>query len=530
MDEKILEEIKKIEPMVYLLIKMGEEKKGRKVLFKKARAGDKKVQRILEKAYHFKFVEPKEYLQEKEAEKKGFPIHFFRNLPLDLRKRLLKFEWKEIKEDFENLEKKVFPGIEKMEFLAKYGRDGVEILMEHFLEEKIEEKILEMLKKVKKIRRETEERIRKFLSALSLEDQRLFFKKIFFNLFDLEGYLQEKEAKKKGFPMHFFKSLPPEVRERVLKFKWKEIEEDFKNLEEKAFAGIRKMELLAKYGRNGMEILMDHFLLGLKEKIDEKILKMLKKVRKINIREEKKIKKILSNLSLEEQKLLFKKVFFNLSFFSRENLPSFKKEILEMEEEKIKNLVWQRKFGFLMIKGKFKKKRAKFPKIKTQLKLIKSTCPFYRVFLGEVDYQKAEIFLGKLSFKEEKPEREIVIKPYKFVFPYGWIFEMEGKKKYFCVRFHGIMVRLMEFNHKRILSDYLKGKVVPKKVDFLKEMEIHFRRIFFIGFGKRRIEMYFPPSYDGEKVKVKFKMKDGKLYISAFKGEKKIKEKIIEKV
>ena len=151
------------------------------------------------------------------------------------------------------------------------------------------------------------------------------------------------------------------------------------------------------------------------------------------------------------------------------------------------------------------------------------------MFLGEFNYQKAEIFLGKLSFKKEKPEREIVIKPYKFVSPYGWIFKMEGKKKYFCVKFHGIMVRLMEFNHKRILSDYLKGKVVPKKVDFLKEMKIRFRRIFFIGFGKRRIEMYFHPSYEGKKVKIKFKMKNGKLWISAFKGEKKIKEKIIER-
>ena len=383
------------------VIKKEEEEK--KILLERARKGDEKAIKILKEKYHLRLVPPEEYFQEKKAESRGFPIHFFRNLPLDLRKRLLRFEWREIKKDFENLEEKVFPGIKKMEFLAKYGRDGVGILMDYFLEEKIEEKILEMLKKVRKMKKRTKEKIRKFLS----------------------------------------------------------------------------------------------------------------------------------DLSLENQKLCFKKIFFNLSLLSEEKLPFLKKEILEMEEEELKNLIWQRQFGFLMIKGKFKKKKAKFPEIKVQLKAQKSpSYLYYRAFLGEFDYRKAEIFLGKLSFKKVEPVKEIVIKPYKFLFPYGWVFQIKGEEKYFCVRCHGIMVRLMEFNHRRILNDYLEGKTLPKKVDFLREMKVRFRKIPLFGCGrtkKKRVIMHFPSSYNGEKVKIKFMIKNGKLRIEAFKGEKKIKEKIVER-
>jgi len=335
-DEKILEEIKKVEPMVYLLIKMGEEKKGREALFKKARAGDKKARKILEKAYRFKFIDPKEYFQEKEAEKKGFPIHFFRNLPSHLKGKFLRFEWKEIKEDFENLEENASPSLRKMEIFLKYGRDGVNILMDYFLEEKMEERILKMLKKVRKI--------------------------------------------------------------------------------------------------------------------DERI--------------EKKLKKFLSELSLEEQRAIFKKVFFNLSFFSRESLSLLKKEILEMKEEELRNLIWQKYFSRLIIKGKFRKRKAKFPRIRVQVKETPD-CYFYRAFLGQANREKVEILLSKGN-SSKKALTEILIQPFKFLPTYGWIFKTE-KEEYLCIKEQGTMMRLMRFDERTRLVNCLKRKIFPKKADFFEK-------------------------------------------------------------
>jgi len=354
-------------------------------------------------------------------------------------------------------------------------------------------------------------------------------------------YLQEKNAERKGFPMYFFRSLPSDLKKRFLKFEWKEIEKDFENLEEKAFPGIKKMEFLAKYSRDGVEALIDHFLLGLGEEINEKILKMLKMVRG-EIEREEEMRKFLSNLFVEDRKLLFKKIFFNLSLFSREHLVSLEKEILEMEEGELRNLISLREFVVSMMRIKFKKKKAKFPKIKVQLKAPRSIFPlYYRVFLGKSTFPERKIMLEKLSFEDLSSFEEVVIKPYKFLSPYSWIFEMEGKRKdssskrYLCVRFRwkeSLRLVLTKFNYKRILTDYFEKELVPRKVDFLKEMKIRSGKIFFIRSRKpgRGVIMNFPSSYEGEKVKIKFKIKNGKLWISAFKGEKKIKEKIIEKV
>ena len=59
------------------LIKKEEEK--RKLLLKKAREGDEESIRILKEKYHLRLVDPAEYLQEKEAERKNFPMGLFKS-------------------------------------------------------------------------------------------------------------------------------------------------------------------------------------------------------------------------------------------------------------------------------------------------------------------------------------------------------------------------------------------------------------------------------------------------------------------
>ena len=123
---------------------LKEEREKRKVLFERAKKGDKEAKEILEKRYHLRVLSEEEYLKEKKIEKLLPKMKHF-GIPLELKnvgEQLVKLEkeWKEIVEEFgriiETCPKKVFinnetfgGGMRKLILIEKYSREGINFIL-----------------------------------------------------------------------------------------------------------------------------------------------------------------------------------------------------------------------------------------------------------------------------------------------------------------------------------------------------------------------------------------------------------------
>ncbi|RLG09133.1 hypothetical protein DRN73_10380 [Candidatus Pacearchaeota archaeon] len=177
---------------------LKEEREKRKVLFERAKKGDKEAKEILEKRYHLRVLSEEEYLKEKKMEKLLPKMKRF-GIPLELKnvgEQLVKLkkEWKEIVEEFGRIietcpERTFFNGMKKLILIEKYSREGINFILKTLCRYKEKEWMIRIISDILmnlnpwKTCEKNELRLwREFLEKFSKEELHLLLHHLFWDI------------------------------------------------------------------------------------------------------------------------------------------------------------------------------------------------------------------------------------------------------------------------------------------------------------------------------------------------------------
>ncbi len=387
------------------------------------------------------------------------------------------------------------------------------------LVEEKKKKRKELMEKAKKGDEKAKKELWKVYRLIILTPQEYYRRK-------REEEIQE-QIRKRGFPFELIKTLSFKVREKLALYDWKEVKNDFSNLESKCFSGIWKLKMVEKYSKKVVEKIIDYFLEEEKNLI-EKIIRLIVEIHPWKRSEEEKEfwkrrerkfwKKKFENekLKKDELKAMYKRMFWNAN--SYRGFSQITLEILRMEEKDLRKLIYKNYFTSMIVKGKFKKKKAKFPKIEAKkAKIVKKR--YTELYIGKKKGKEVVALL-----KKDIDSLKVIIEPFLYLPFYGWIFKIGAEYLYVVV--YKRWYRVKQITLRKVIKNYKKKRFPIIHFGFLREKRIlKTRYLYLTRIGEKKLKILVPSEIRGMEaeviIKPRYRRKGYRIIVAPVSDQKK---------